>query len=371
VQNYRVSAWDLNANTLLTDLAVRDSSYNVRMNDAGECSFSLPLADPMAKDLTAVILGLDDVPFKVLVTANDNSRILYAGMVTKPAMESSSEWLICTGKALPSYFLQTVIPNDYTAPIDPAVLVQNVIADVQAQPGYNIGILTRQQVAATPANITPVYPKTQRTTVAQVLTDVTAAVAPGTGGVDYYMEHAFISGAPQHTLVVAAPRSGRSSVTSQLKLDLMGPGVEWKRSADSTAAGNHITVVGSGSGAVQPNATATATFPVGGAGQPPRLDQILQFNHIQSQSQLQLIANGAVQMFGHSVLALTVTLPTDFEGLSLGDFTIGDDVQVWSEPSIWFPKGLNVWLRIVAYRVDLANEGVSKMTLTFNRPPVF
>lgn len=370
MQSYKVSAWDLNANTLITDLKVKDASYNVRMNDAGEFQFGLPLNGD-ARELTAVILGLNDVPFKVLITANDNAKVLYCGWATKPQMKSSSEYLTISGKALPSYFLQTLIAKDYTTAINPAVLVQNVIADVQAQPGYNLGILTRQQVAAAPANITPAYPKTQKTTAAQVLTDVTAAVSPGTGGVDYYMEDTFVGGRPQHTLVVAAPRSGRDASTSQLKLDLLTPGVEWDRTADATASGNNITVVGSGTGSVQPSANVKAPFAVGGAGQPPRLDMLLQYNHVSSAPQLQQIASGAVQMYGKAVPTYTVTLPTDFEGLSLGDFQIGDDLQLWSDRSIWFPNKLNEWWRIVAYRVELANEGVSKMTLTLNRPPVF
>lgn len=371
MQSYNVSAWDLNANRLLTDLVVRDAYYNVRMNDAGECQFGLPLADPKARELTAVILGLGDVPFKVIVSTNDNAKILYAGQVTKPQMNNSSEFLTVSGKALPSYFLQTVITKDYTAAINPAQLIQNVVADVQAQPGYNLGIQTRQQVAAAPANITPAYPKTQRVTAAQVLTDVTAAVTPGAGGVDYYMEDAYVNGAPQHTLVVAAPRSGRAAGTSQLKVDLLAKGVKWTRSADSTQAGNNIIVVGSGSGAVQPTATAKANYATGGAGQPPGLDMVLQYNHVQSQSQLQLIANGATRMYGQPVAVYTVTLPTDYEPMKLGDFQIGDDLQLWSEASMWFPNGLNEWWRIVAYRVDLANEGVSTMTLTLNKPPVF
>jgi hypothetical protein len=371
VETYKVSAWDLNTNVLLTDLKVRDAEYNVRINDAGEFKFLLPLADPDGKELTAVILGLGDNPFKVIIATEDSSKVLYSGWATKPEMSSDSEWLTVSGKALPSYFLQTVLPKGYTTAINPATLVQNIIADVQAQQGYNLGIGTRQQSSVTPPNITPAYPKTQLTTAAQVLTDITAAVTPGSGGVDYYMEDNFVGGAPVHTLVVAAPRAGRAAGASELKLDLRAPGVSWTKSADTTASGNNIFVVGAGTGTVQPTATAQASTPVGGLGQPPRIDMVLQFNHVGSKSQLQFIANGAVQMYGQAPSVMTVTIPSNHEAMPLGSFQIGDDVQVWSEPSIWFPNGFNQWLRVVAYRVALANEGISQVTLTFNRPPVF
>jgi hypothetical protein len=46
-------------------------------------------------------------------------------------------------------------------------------------------------------------------------------------------------------------------------------------------------------------------------------------------------------------------------------------VRVYSAPSRWFPAGLDEWWRIVAYTVDLPDEGVSTYKLTLNRPPVF
>lgn len=370
MQTFRVSAWDLNTNELLTDLAATNVKYSVRMNDAGEFSFQLSLTDPKIKELTAVILGLRGVPFKVLITTNKNQTILYAGIAWHTDLKVTAPFLTVSGKALPSYFTQVCAAKAYTTAIQPTLLLAAVVADVQAQKGYNIGINTRYQVSVPPAQITPAYAKSQHVIAAQIVADITAAIVPGTGGVDYSMEHTFVNGAPRHTLVIAAPRCGQDRTTSQAGINL-DSATDWSWPIENTTSGNHVIVVGAGSGAVQPEADGYVSTPVGGRGQPPGMDLVLSYNQIGKQNQLQALANGNVQMFGQPVATPTVTFPVDYEPLKLGDFTIGQDVKVTAAPSIWFPWGLSEWWRIAAYTVEIADAGVSTYTLTLNRPPVF
>lgn len=372
MQTYRIAAWDLNTNVLLTDLEGTDVVFADRLNDAGEFSAKLSLTDPEIKELTAVILGLGDNPFKFLVTANENTRILYAGISWKPSLAKTSEYLTLSGKALPDYFRMVVMANSYTTAISPVTLIQNAVADVQAKPGYNLGITTRTQVSASPPNFTPAYPIAQLGTVAQILSDVTAGITPGTGGVDYTMEHAFVNGVPTHTMVVAAPRAGRSSTTSPFVIDLATV-LDWTRDADSTTSGNHVYVVGMGSGGVQPREEGWVNTGIGGLGQPPRLEQVLQFSHISDQNQLKAMAAGMIQRYGKPVTVMTVQITDDYEAMPLGSFQLGDDVRVWVEAGLLpqFPTGLNEWWRVIALRVEVGNNGGAKVTLTLNRPPVF
>lgn len=373
MQTYRLSAWDLNTNVLLTDLEGRDVTYNDRLSDAGEFSMRLSLVDPEVKDLTAVILGLGDTPFKLLVTSEDNRTILYAGIAWKPSLSKNSDDLTISGKALPDYFRLITMANDYQTPISPVTLIQNAIADAQNKgPGYNLGIGTRAQVATTPQNAAPDYPKSRLGTVAQIMSDMTASVTAGTGGVDFYMEHSWFEGKPKHTMVVCAPRAGRSSATSPFFVDL-ATAKDFTRDTDSTASGNHIYVAGQGSGGVTPVREAYAQIPVGGLGQPPRLEQVYQYSQISDVNQLQKMANGMALIYGPPVAVMTVQIPADYESMELGSFIVGDDVRVWVEANILpqFPRGLNEWWRIVAYRVDLGNDGETMVTLTLNRPPVY
>lgn len=373
MQTYRLSAWDLNTNVLLTDLEGQDTSFSERLNDAGEFSLGLSLTDPEVKDLTAVILGLGDNPFKLLITANDNTRILYAGIAWKPQLSKGSDYLRISGKALPDYFRMITMANNYQTAISPVTLIQNAIADAQAKgPGYNLGIATRAQVTTAPPNATPDYPKSRLGTVAQILSDMTASVTTGTGGVDFYMEHAFVNNVPTHTMVVCSPRAGRTSATSPFFVDL-AVAKDFTRETDGTASGNHVYVAGQGSGGVQPVKEAYAPYGVGGLGQPPRLEQVYQYSQISDLTMLQKMADGMIQVYGRPVTVMTVQIPADYEPMELGSFIVGDDVRVWVDADTLpqFPKGLNEWWRVVGYRVDMGNDGMTFVTLTLNRPPVF
>lgn len=61
-----ITAWDLNTNTLLTNLPAIQPTYSVRMNDAGEFSLRLDLTDAQTAKQAAVILALKGTPFKVI-----------------------------------------------------------------------------------------------------------------------------------------------------------------------------------------------------------------------------------------------------------------------------------------------------------------
>jgi hypothetical protein len=333
----------------------------------------LSLTDPEVKDLTAVVLGLGDNPFKVLVTNSDNTRILYAGIAWKPVLSKNSPNLRVSGKALPDYFRMITMAADYKTSISPVTLIQNAVADAQAKgAGFNIGISTRAQVQTAPPNVTPDYPKSRLGTVAQILSDMTASVTTGTGGVDFYMEHAFINGSPTHTMVVCSPRAGRSSTTSPFFVDL-ATAKDFTRETDATASGNHVYVAGQGSGGVQPVKESYSQYAVGGLGQPPRLEQVYQYSQISDPALLQKMADGMVQVYGRPVTVMTVQIPADYESMELGSFIVGDDVRVWVEADTLpqFPKGLNEWWRVVGYRVDMGTDGMTFVTLTLNRPPVF
>jgi hypothetical protein len=206
--------------------------------------------------------------------------------------------------------------------------------------------------------------------VAQVIADMTAAVTPGTGGVDYYMTHNFLAGVPQHKMMIVSPRCGRDQNSSGLSVNLM-QATDWTWPTEATGSGNHIIVVGGGTGGAQPVATADDTAPRGGLGQMPLLQEVLQYSHITDATQLQVIANGSVQQYGKPIATPTVTIPVDYAPCALGEFQIGDDILLWSGPSMWFPVGLRQWWRIVAYEVVVPDQGVATVKFTLNRPPVF
>jgi hypothetical protein len=367
-----VSAWDINTNTKLTDLPTAGNlKYAVRMNDAGEFSYDLDLSDPVARGTGQVIMALGGTPFKTLVTANADTSILYSGIAWQTAKQPSKSVLTVSGKALPSYFASSVIASSYTTLIGPATLIQTVVNDAQAAgAGANRGLVPVIVGNNQPPAVKPSYNKSQYTTVAQVIADMTAAVTPGTGGVDYYITDTFLNGVPQHKMMIVSPRCGRDHTSSGLSVNLM-QATDWTWPTEATGSGNHIIVVGGGTGGAQPVAFGDDPAPRGGLGQMPLLQEVLQYSHITNQAQLQTIANGSIQQFGKPITTPTVTVPIDYAPCALGEFQIGDDILLWSGPSIWFPTGLRQWWRIAAYEVNVPPQGVPTVKFTLNRPPVF
>jgi hypothetical protein len=364
-----ITAWDLNTNDLLTHLQASNPSYSVRMNDAGEFSLKLDLTDALVSEQAAIIQSLAGIPFKVIFSEREES-IQYTGIAWHSRKSSKSTEMVIAGKAITSYFTQVTATKSYNTSISPAQLLSDVITDTQAQPGANMRLTPRLSLAAPPPPITPQYEKNQYVTAAQIIADCTAAITPGTGGVDYYITDAFVDGAPTHTFNIAAPRCGRDKTVSGATIDLT-QAIEWDWPSDATQSGNQAIVVGSGSGGVQPKSIKDSTQPRGGLGQPPLLQMVYQYNQVSSQTQLDAIASGLIQMFGQPVTVPVVTMPVDYEPLPLGSFIIGDDVRVFSPRSPWFPNGISEWWRIAAYTVTYPDEGVATYQLTLNRPPVF
>ncbi|WP_427130295.1 hypothetical protein [Pseudarthrobacter sp. S9] len=364
-----ITAWDLNTNTLLTNLPAIQPSYSVRMNDAGEFSLKLDLSDAQTASQAAVILSLRGIPFKVIFS-NRGESIQYSGIAWNTTMSSKEPILTIAGKAIPSYFAQVTATKSYNTSISPANLLANVVTDTQNQPGANMRLAPRLNLNTPPPNITPSYTSNQYVTAAQIIADCTAATTPGTGGVDYYVTDAFVNGAPVHSFNIAAPRCGRDRTVSGATLDL-SQAIEWQWPSNAAQSGNQAIVVGAGSGGVQPKSIKDASTPRGGLGQPPLLQMVYQFNQVSSQTQLDSLANGMIQMFGQPVTVPVITMPIAYAPLPLGSFTIGDDVRVYSPASPWFPSGLSEWWRIVAYTVTYPDEGVPSYQLTLNRPPIF
>jgi len=368
---FGVSAWDINVNTKITDIQASNLHYSVRMNDSGDFGFDVDIADPVARATGQVLMAMNGTPFKVLITANNDQTILYSGIAWQTDRKPKAGKFPVSGKALMSYFTDICIANSYTTSISPGRLIANAVNDAQLiGPGANRGITPVLIGLNTPPNVIPSYNKSQYTTVAQVISDQTAAVTPGTGGVDYYMSDYFVNNIPAHQLNIISPRCGRDHTASGLSVNLMQT-IDWDWPSEAFGTGTQVIVVGGGTGGSQPTATAYDPLPRGGQGQMPLLQAVEQYSQITTVSQLQTIANGLAQQIGKPVVTPSVVIPADYAPCQLGAFQIGDDVRLWSAPSIWFPNGLAEWWRIAAYDVKVPDQGVPEVTLTFNHPPVF
>jgi hypothetical protein len=378
---YTVFAYDLNTNTKLTELPAGNLTFDSRLNDAGACSYQLSLDDPSVAKAAAPVVSLNGAPFALYI--DRDGTIVWGGIAWNSIYTSSTRQLAVGANEFLSYFDYRVIAADYSIAqypspgIDPAQLLFKALTDAQSValcgPGSSMGIAVTGGASSVP-KIVPGYSQSQYTTVAQVISDVTSATAPGTGGVDLVISCSWGSGGrggtPTRAAAIASPRAGRSASQTGLIFDL-SQAIDYTWPTDASQAGTRIFAVGSGAGQSQLVRKAVSPQPVGGLGQYPRLDLVVNATQVQSGSQLQVMANGLANMYGQAVASPTATLPTDYGPNGLGSWLVGDDARLITDADPNFPNGLDQFWRIVQHSVTVPDSGRAQVTLTFNRPPVF
>lgn len=374
---FRVFAYDINTSTLICELTASGLTFDRRLNDAGSISFTINLLDPAAAAQAAPLMSyVDSAPFALYV--DRDGAIVWAGYGATSNYQHSAHTLPVTGKEWPAFFAQRLIgaPYDkatYPNGVDPARLLYLAVTDCQdtskCGPGANLGINVTGGTSNLPW-ITPTYDQRQ-TFVSQVIADCTAGVTPGTGGLDYWLDAQWVNGSPSVTMHLESPRAGRPAGSTGLMFDLLAA-VDHTWPADFGAAATLLVEVGGGSGQVSPTARAQApNVPVGGLGQPPRMDKVIQHSNVLDGNLLARFAYAEAVEFSPPVATPTVTLRTGDPSTPLGSWIVGDDARLFAEPYERHPGGVDQFWRIVQHSVVVPDEGVPLVTITFNLPPIF
>lgn len=378
VDTFTIYAYDINTNTKLTELPGLGLQFSSRLNDQGGISFDLPLGRSDIRRLVQPLLDYAGRPVKLYV---DRDGVIQGGafIAWTGNYNKSTGMLQVGGKEIASYFAHRSQVADYsqmTYPggLDPAVLIYKIYTDAQnpalGGAGSSIGLAVVNDSSGMPT-IIPGYPLAQYTMVQQIAADMADIIAPGVGGIDVTVASAWdaTTGDPVDTLTIWTPRAGIPAGSSGVIFDL-DTVIDYTWPTDAENSGTTIIATGSGNGDAMPVSQANAPgVPVGGLGQSPRLDKIVSTT-AQSQDQVALMANGLAQQYGDPVTTPTVTVPTAGPQ-PLGSWTVGDDARLYTAGDERFPNGLSQFWRIVAQEVDVPDEGVATVTLTYNLPPTF
>lgn len=374
---FTVYGYDINTNSPLAQIPATGLTFGCRLNDSGPISFSVSLQSSEVRQNLGTLLAYDGGPFACYVDLN--GVIVWGGIAWTTSYSKASgkmdfggnEWLSWTDQRTQAAdYSQTTYPGP--TGIDPAALVQLVINDAQSSvksgPGASVGLQVAAILGTNPPNLIPGYPKSQRTTLSQIISDMTKVVYPATGGIDVTVFSQWdTNGNPKNTLNVWTPRAGRVAGNSGLIFGLDGT-IDYTWPTDASQMGTTITLTGGGSGTSMPAQTVNAPGGVGALGQPPRLDKTVSFTQIQTLSQISAMAGGVRLQYGSPLKTPTVVLPT--LGL-LGSFIPGDDVRIYTAGDERFPSGKDEYWRIISYDVRVPDQGVPQFTATLNQPPIF
>lgn len=374
---FTVIAYDLNTNTRLCSLPASGLTFDSRLNDAGAISFNIALKSPGVAKVVAPILSYGGNPFALYV--DRNGVLIWGGIAWTGLYTRSTGMLEVGGKEFLSFFDQRLAAADYSVTtypsgIDPAQLLFKALTDAQnsvlSGPGASIGLNISNMSTGLPT-IIPGYPSDQHSMVTDIVDDIIATNVFGVGGVDLQLALGYDAfGLPSRTLSLVTPRAGRTAGSTGLIFD-MSRCIDYTWPTDATQSGNTLVFTGAGNGASTPTATVNApNVPVGGLGQAPRLDKVVSTSS-QSQSQIELQANGTAQQFGAPLTTPTITVPTSGRQ-PIGSWIMGDDARLFMPPGDdRFPNGLDQYWRIVQETVTVPDAGLSTVELTFNVPPIY
>lgn len=385
---FRVFAYDLCANLPITELPANGLAFDGRLNDSGGISFTLDLFDPRAAAAAAPFLQYLGNPVALWVDLD--GALVWGGWSKTLNYQHSAHVAQVTGKEFLDYFSQRFVGRDYLPTdepwadngIDPGAFMAQAIGDAQSQtlcgPGANINV----SVYAPATSLNRIKPNylTKHATVGQVVYDAVTGAAVGIGGLDVVHRNVYSAkgGSPNCTLVATSPRAGRVGAASPLAINL-GATVDFTWPADVQQACTHLTVTGAGSGPAAPSLDVVAPgVNVGGLGGVPRIDKAIQHSTVSNPNWLAQLAYGESVDFAVPVTTPTVTIRTSSVNCPLGKFpdgtpglAVGDDVRCFSQPSEFFPYGLDQTWRIVAYQVNVPDDDNPTVTLTLNAPPIF
>ncbi|MGE0399949.1 MAG: hypothetical protein AB7T06_24755 [Kofleriaceae bacterium] len=377
---FTLFVYDINTNTKITELPANGLKFSERLNDNGSISGSLPLGRAGIASLVNPLLDYDGRLVKVYL--DRNGIIVWSGHLWTGNYDSETQILEVGGKELGAYFQHRIAAADYSvttypAGIDPAQLIAKVYTDAQnaglAGAGASIGLqIVNNSTGLTP--IVPGYPLAQYTKVDQIARDLADIIEPSVGGIDITVRSAWDpnTGIPIDTLTLWTPRAGVQGVSTGIKFDLASV-TKFTWPTDAGGMATTLIATGSGNGEAMPVQQANAPgTPVGGLGQTPRLDRVESVT-AQSQQQVSLMANGLAQQYGAPVTTPTVIIPTTYPSSPLGSWSVSDDatLQIAAGIDPRLRNGLNQVWRIVQQEIDVPDEGLPTVTLTFNAPPVY
>jgi hypothetical protein len=370
-EDYRVFAYDINTNTLMCELDAIGLQFGYRLNDAGPLQFDVLIDTYETAAASAQVLSLNGSPFACYVDLNGS--IVWGGVAWTTDYKKSAGTVGFGGQDWFSWLGQRKQAASYDtgASFTPPAFIQKVILDAQAPAagaGASVGLQVATVLGTAQPSMVPSYPASQRTPVAQMVQDMTKIMLPTYGGVDITLSSVWgPAGVPVNTLTVWTPRAGRQASNSSQTLELDNS-MDYAWPTDAMRMGTNLDVTGGGTGTSMLSQTVQGIVPVGGLGQAPRLDRVVNYPAIQSKPQLVAMSGGAAQQYGQPLVTPTVTMPT--RGL-LGTFIVGDDVRVRTPGDPRFPSGYDDYWQVVAYDVNVPEDGVPHMVITLNPPPLY
>lgn len=370
---------DLVTNRILGSLPLTGVTFSSPLNGAGELNGTLKMTDRRVKKALA---GLGSQaggllqPARTAIYVDYGGVLLWGGVYWSDDYDNTSGELTLRAQDFWSYLgSRKVVWSAAFTEVDQLIIAASLVDTAQAAVGGDIGVTVPAVTSG--QNVTLTVDPNQQTTLESVFQ--TLATQSGGLGFDYMVDVAYdSSGNPAKSLTLSYPRRGRIAGSTGLVFDCnnrWAQGVRWQR--DGTATGN--TVYGTGAGVGPPDASgqnsplrSTQSWPQLIDAGYPLLEQSLQRPDVISQDMLDGLTLSALVAVAFPPIVPQTSHSIDMRAPVFGSWLVGDDARLVLDAGSQdlFPGGADSYWRIVKQQVNVADEGVSTVELTWNAPPL-
>lgn len=360
---YRVIASDLRTGTRIAELPLNGLSYSSVLNGAGELSGSLPLPvdDP---DLAQIYNDAVDEVRRQIVVERDGVPVWCGIVWASPYNDDNQTRDVRAAETWSYYRRRTISTRRVYRATDQATIARQLITDANAVSGGDIGVTVGTETTGVTRDFNAeVY---ERKNVAEEV----EALSELANGFDFSIDPTYdSSGNLVKTFRIWYPRKGRNFTKTGHVFEVGRNNViSWDWPSDGTRYANRVIVTGAGDGpstksAVRTNTDSTLALSSGGPGY-PLIEHVVSESQEAVQANLNARAQKELNTFSQPVVVPKLVVRADVDPI-FGSYVVGDAVRFVCQPGLSprFPDGIDTYRRIVAWTVNVTDEGSEEIDL--------
>lgn len=360
---YRVIATDLRTGTRIAELPLAGLSYSSVLNGAGELSGTLPL--PVDNpDLAAVYNDAVDEVRRQLVVERDGVPVWCGIVWAAPYTDEDQTREVRAAETWSYYRRRTISTRRVYRNADQATIARQLINDANGVTGGDIGVTVGSETTGVNRDFNAeVY---ERKVVAEEIETLSELA----NGFDFSIDPSYdAAGNLVKTFRIWYPRKGRNFMRTGHVFEVGRNNViSWDWPSDGTRYANRVIVTGAGDGpatrsAVRTNSDQTTAPSAGGPGY-PLIESVLSESQEAVQANLNSRAQKALVTFSQPVVVPKLVVRADVDPI-FGSYVVGDAVRFVCQPGLSprFPEGIDTYRRIVAWTVNVSDEGSEEIDL--------
>lgn len=359
---YRYLFADLLTNRVLAELPLTGVNFTQQLNSAGTFKGHLLLS---GLNTYKQNVSNATIPGRTAVYVDRGGALVWGGVLWGRTYDSEAQTLTLDAREFESYFEKRFIANTVVFNnVDQLIIAQSIINTAQTATNGNIGIAVGSETSGVLVSRT--FYSYELKTVMTALQDLAFSNTGFDFNVYVYYD---VNGNPAKLLRLGYPRYGRKNVVGSIAtpvVELPANIIKYVYPEDGTTAANTVYVTGAGSNEGKLVATAQDATKIAAGW--PLLELSTNYSDINDATLLGGLASGQVAVVSYPPTTMQIAIPASTDPI-FGSYEIGDDFRVRITDDR-FPTGLDTIQRLVAYNVEVGENGPERVTITLTASSV-